>query len=145
MSELKRTRLYNAHLAAKASMVDFGGWEMPIQYPSGIVAEHLYTRQFCGIFDIRDNNHTAVSIIGTYSPYKLDPAHQRHTDIGNEDIGTVSLIKLPARFAVFGFADQDDSHLRPGYTAGDADPHKQFILGYHGSQHSFHLSASGYV
>ena len=52
MSELKRTRLYDAHLAAGATMVDFGGWEMPIQYPSGIVAEHLYTRKCCGIFDV---------------------------------------------------------------------------------------------
>ncbi len=52
MSELKRTQLYNAHVAAGATMVDFGGWEMPIQYPSGIVAEHLYTRKCCGIFDV---------------------------------------------------------------------------------------------
>ena len=52
MSELKRTVLYNAHVAAGATMVDFGGWEMPIQYPSGIVAEHLYTRKCCGIFDV---------------------------------------------------------------------------------------------
>ena len=52
MSELKRTPLYGAHVAAGATMVDFGGWEMPIQYPSGIVAEHLYTRKCCGIFDV---------------------------------------------------------------------------------------------
>ena len=52
MSELKRTQLYNAHIAAGASMVDFGGWEMPVQYPSGIVAEHLYTRHACSLFDV---------------------------------------------------------------------------------------------
>ena len=52
MSELKRTPLYGAHVAAGATMVDFGGWEMPIQYPGGIVAEHLYTRKCCGIFDV---------------------------------------------------------------------------------------------
>lgn len=33
-------------------MVDFGGWEMPIQYPAGIIAEHLYTRQVCSLFDV---------------------------------------------------------------------------------------------
>ena len=33
MSELKRTQLYDAHVKAGATMVDFGGWEMPIQYP----------------------------------------------------------------------------------------------------------------
>ena len=52
MSELKRTPLYDAHVAAGATMVDFGGWEMPIQYPAGIVSEHLYTRRHCGIFDV---------------------------------------------------------------------------------------------
>lgn len=52
MSELKRTQLYAVHVAAGASMVDFGGWEMPVQYPSGIVAEHLYTRHACSLFDV---------------------------------------------------------------------------------------------
>ena len=52
MCELKRTPLYNAHVAAGATMVDFGGWEMPIQYPAGIVSEHLYDRKHCGIFDV---------------------------------------------------------------------------------------------
>ena len=52
MSELKRTQLYDVHVAAGATMVDFGGWEMPIQYPSGIIAEHLYTRQVCSLFDV---------------------------------------------------------------------------------------------
>ena len=52
MSELKRTQLYEAHLACGGQMVDFGGWEMPIQYPSGIVTEHLTTRSGCGIFDV---------------------------------------------------------------------------------------------
>ena len=52
MSELKRTQLYDVHVSAGATMVDFGGWEMPIQYPSGIIAEHLYTRQVCGLFDV---------------------------------------------------------------------------------------------
>ena len=52
MSELKRTCLYDVHVAAGATMVDFGGWEMPVQYPTGIVAEHLYTRSKCSLFDV---------------------------------------------------------------------------------------------
>ena len=52
MSELKRTQLYDTHVAAGATMVDFGGWDMPVQYPTGIVAEHLYTRHFCSLFDV---------------------------------------------------------------------------------------------
>ena len=52
MSELKRTQLYDVHLAAGGEMVDFGGWEMPIHYTEGIVAEHLYTRRACSLFDV---------------------------------------------------------------------------------------------
>ena len=50
--DLKRTQLYDAHVASGATMVDFGGWEMPIQYPTGIVAEHLWTRHECSLFDV---------------------------------------------------------------------------------------------
>ena len=52
MENLKRTQLYDVHVAEGATMVDFGGWDMPIQYPSGIVTEHLYTRQHCALFDV---------------------------------------------------------------------------------------------
>lgn len=52
MSELRRTALYEAHVKAGASLVDFGGWEMPMQYPTGIVDEHLYTRHICSLFDV---------------------------------------------------------------------------------------------
>lgn len=52
MSKLKRTVLYDTHVAAGATMVDFGGWEMPIQYPTGIIAEHLACRGGCAIFDV---------------------------------------------------------------------------------------------
>lgn len=52
MDQLKRTQLYDVHVKAGATMVDFGGWEMPIQYPEGIVAEHLYTRANCSLFDV---------------------------------------------------------------------------------------------
>lgn len=52
MDGLKRTQLYSAHVEAGATLVDFGGCEMPVQYPTGIVAEHLCCRSCCGIFDV---------------------------------------------------------------------------------------------
>ena len=61
MSELKRTQLFDAHVAAGATLVDFGGWEMPIQYPSGIVAKHLYCRSNCGIFDVSHMDRLAAA------------------------------------------------------------------------------------
>lgn len=49
---LKRTPLYEKHLALGAKMVPFAGWEMPVSYPDGIIAEHLAARSGAGLFDI---------------------------------------------------------------------------------------------
>ena len=49
---LKRTPFYDMHLAAGAKMVAFAGFEMPIQYPGGITAEHNVVRTGCGVFDV---------------------------------------------------------------------------------------------
>ncbi|MFN8634629.1 MAG: glycine cleavage system aminomethyltransferase GcvT [Chloroflexota bacterium] len=49
---LLRTALHPRHLAAEARMVDFGGWDMPIQYKTGIRAEHLAVRSAVGVFDL---------------------------------------------------------------------------------------------
>lgn len=51
MAELKRTPLYDTHIALGARMVEFGGWEMPVQY-SGILDEHNTVRNAAGLFDI---------------------------------------------------------------------------------------------
>jgi aminomethyltransferase len=48
---LKRTPLYEAHVAAGAKLVPFAGWEMPVQY-EGIKQEHLRVRGACGVFDV---------------------------------------------------------------------------------------------
>jgi aminomethyltransferase len=49
--ELKRTALYDEHLALGARMVPFAGWEMPVQY-AGIIEEHRAVRRSAGIFDV---------------------------------------------------------------------------------------------
>ena len=49
---MEKTILHDRHLALKAQMVDFGGWDMPIQYPAGILQEHLATRKRAGLFDV---------------------------------------------------------------------------------------------
>ncbi|MGI8921162.1 MAG: glycine cleavage system aminomethyltransferase GcvT [Solirubrobacteraceae bacterium] len=48
----KRTPLHDRHVAARAKLVDFAGWEMPVQYPSGIRGEHLAVREHAGVFDV---------------------------------------------------------------------------------------------
>ena len=52
MGEVRRTLLYDKHKGLNASMVDFCGWEMPVQYSSGIIEEHLATRRGAGLFDV---------------------------------------------------------------------------------------------
>src|SRR6267142_2800137 len=47
----KRTPLYEAHRALGARMIEFGGWEMPVQY-TGILAEHHAVRTQAGLFDL---------------------------------------------------------------------------------------------
>ena len=49
---LKRTPLYDEHVRAGGKMVEFAGYEMPIQYPTGILAEHRAVRQNAGLFDL---------------------------------------------------------------------------------------------
>jgi aminomethyltransferase len=48
----RKTALNAAHRALKAKMVDFGGWDMPVEYPGGLVAEHLAVRNSVGLFDV---------------------------------------------------------------------------------------------
>src|SRR5580765_7283678 len=51
MQTLRRTPLYERHVAAGARMVPFAGWDMPVQY-EGVVAEHKAVRSDCGVFDV---------------------------------------------------------------------------------------------
>ena len=50
--ELKRTPLNEAHRRVGGRMVEFGGWDMPVQYPAGTVTEHVRTRTHAGLFDV---------------------------------------------------------------------------------------------
>jgi aminomethyltransferase len=64
----KRTPLYDAHVAANARMVDFGGWELPINYGSQI-EEHHKVRQAAGMFDV--SHMTVVDINGAQARHFL--------------------------------------------------------------------------
>ena len=52
MEQLNKTPLFQKHLDLMALMAPFGGWEMPIQYPTGIIAEHRWCREQAALFDI---------------------------------------------------------------------------------------------
>lgn len=52
MSDLAKTPLYEMHVALGAKMVPFAGYEMPVQYPLGVLKEHQHTREKAGLFDV---------------------------------------------------------------------------------------------
>jgi glycine cleavage system T protein (aminomethyltransferase) len=85
---LKRTPLYDLHRAHGARMVAFAGYEMPVQYSSGIIAEHLHTRAHAGLFDvshmgqIRLNGGGAAEALEALVPgdlQSLAPGRMRYT------------------------------------------------------------------
>src|SRR5690242_20106811 len=50
--DLKKTPLNDLHRELGGRMVEFGGWDMPVQYAAGTIAEHLRTRMHAGLFDV---------------------------------------------------------------------------------------------
>ena len=129
MSELKRTTLYDTHVAEGAVMVDFGGWLMPIQYPTGIVAEHLYTRSVCSLFDVSHMGRLLISgpqrveflqHVLSSNVLALDVNQAQYCIIPNERGGAVDDAYLyryeEDRFLLVVNAantDKDLAHLRP--------------------------------
>jgi aminomethyltransferase len=101
MSEetLQRTPLYEAHKALGAKLVPFAGYEMPVQYPTGILAEHNWTRQNAGLFDVShmgqcfiespdfETTARAMERIVPADVLGLAPHQQRYSQLLAEDGG----------------------------------------------------------
>lgn len=66
-SETKQTILYDLHVELGAKMVPFAGYDMPVQYPDGIMKEHLHTREAAGLFDV---SHMGQVVITGADPSK---------------------------------------------------------------------------
>ena len=61
---LKTTVLADAHKALGAKMTPFGGYDMPVQYPAGILREHLWTRAHAGVFDVSHMGPAFLKLAG---------------------------------------------------------------------------------
>src|SRR6266480_4382139 len=59
-SPLKRTPLHALHVARGGKLVAFAGYEMPVQYPAGVLKEHLHTRSAAGLFDVSHMGQLAL-------------------------------------------------------------------------------------
>ena len=96
---LLRTPLYDLHLELGARMVPFAGYDMPVQYPAGVMAEHLHTRTKAGLFDV---SHMGQVRIRPKSGKIADAAHALEALVPAD---IVSLKPGRQRYAVFTTAD----------------------------------------
>lgn len=94
---LKRTPLFEAHQKLGGRLIEFGGWEMPVQY-SSIVEEHLAVRKAAGLFDISHMGEFIVNGVGaaeflnsalTNDIRKIEPGQGQYTLMCNERGGVV--------------------------------------------------------
>ena len=104
---LKRTPLHDIHVALGAKLVPFAGYEMPVQYPGGITAEHKAVREGSGIFDVSHmgefwiNGDRAVDFVNhvTTNDVAALAVGQAHYSTILNDRGTIEDDCLVYRFA----------------------------------------------
>ena len=85
----RKTALFDFHVAAGARMVPFAGWDMPVQYPAGIKAEHIATRTTCGLFDVSHMAQISFDTSGDNAAADALLEKLTPTDLGRIDEGRV--------------------------------------------------------
>jgi aminomethyltransferase len=97
----KRTSLYDEHARLGARMVPFAGYDMPVQYPTGILTEHNWTRENAGLFDVShmgqcfivgpdfETTARAMERLVPADILGLKPRQQRYSQLLSEDGGTL--------------------------------------------------------
>ncbi|HVY00233.1 MAG TPA: glycine cleavage system aminomethyltransferase GcvT [Pseudorhodoplanes sp.] len=107
---LKHTPLHSLHVSLGARMVPFAGYDMPVQYPGGIIAEHQHTRNAAGLFDVSHmgqailagpDHDTTARALETLVPADivgLPPGQQRYTQLLSDDGGIIDdlMVTRPA-------------------------------------------------
>ena len=101
VDQLKKTPLHSLHSDLGAKMVEFAGYDMPVQYPLGVLKEHLHTREKAGLFDVSHmgqaaligpDHETTASAFEALVPgemQKLKPGRQRYTVLLNDEGGII--------------------------------------------------------
>ncbi|MCI2399362.1 glycine cleavage system aminomethyltransferase GcvT [Aliiroseovarius subalbicans] len=136
MGELKRTGLYDLHIELGAKMVPFAGYEMPVQYPMGVMKEHLHTRAYAGLFDVShmgqvilrgDDPAGALERLVPVALKALADGRQRYAMFTNDDGGILDDLMVANRgdhlFLVVNAAckDADIAHMRAGLPDCDVE------------------------
>ena len=105
----KRTPLYELHCALGGKMVDFAGWEMPVQYPMGIMGEHTHCRTKAALFDV--SHMGQVLLRGPDAALKL------------EALVPAALIQLPEGKARYTFLTNADGGIMDDLIVANAGDH----------------------
>ena len=129
---LKRTPLHALHVARGGKMVPFAGYEMPVQYPAGVLKEHLHTRANAGLFDVShmgqlalrpksgqvEDAALALERLVPQDIVAVAPGRQRYAQFTNEDGGILDDLMVANfgdhLFLVVNAAckAEDEAHLR---------------------------------
>lgn len=129
---LKRTPLHGLHLSLGGKMVPFAGYDMPVQYPAGVLKEHLQTRSSAGLFDVShmgqialrpksgkvEDAARALERLVPQDIVAIAPGRQRYAQFTNEDGGILDDLMVAHfgdhLFLVVNAAckDADEAHLR---------------------------------
>jgi aminomethyltransferase len=95
---LKTTPLTDAHIALGARMVPFAGYTMPVQYPMGVMQEHLWTREHAGLFDVSHMGQARLTGVSPLSAFEevvpgdyigLKPGKQKYSVLLNKKGGII--------------------------------------------------------
>ncbi len=115
-TETKQTSLHAKHVELGAKMVPFAGYDMPVQYPMGVLKEHLHTREKAGLFDVSHMGQvfltptnkkfeTAAKALEKIVPadiQSLEPGQQRYSQFLNADGGILDDLMI-SRLAMPGY------------------------------------------
>ncbi len=95
---LRTTPLHAAHVAAGARMVPFAGYDMPVQYPDGVLKEHLWTREHAGLFDVSHMGQARLRGVAPLAAFEeivpgdfinLKPGKQKYSVLLNRKGGII--------------------------------------------------------
>jgi len=148
LSDLLKTPLYDLHVENGGRMVGFAGYDMPVQYKTGIVTEHNHTREKAGLFDVSHmgqafligpDHATVAAALEKLVPadiLNLAKGQQRYTQLINEDGGIIDDLMVTRQ--------QDDEGtlylvVNAGCKQGDYDwIRKHLPHGIHLEEHQDH-------
>lgn len=129
---LKRTPLHGLHVSLGGKMVPFAGYDMPVQYPAGVLKEHLHTRSSAGLFDVShmgqlalrpksgkvEDAARALERLVPQDIVAIAPGRQRYAQFTNPDGGILDDLMVANfgdhLFLVVNAAckEADEAHLR---------------------------------